>query len=208
MIAALLAEGSSDKVLLPILRWVLWNATPRETRIEWIDVGSFRRPLGTLAEKVLAARLVGAFDLLFIHRDADGSEPEVRYDEIRQAAGGRPHVGVVPVRMTEAWLLMDESAIRQASGRVSGTADLALPAISKVESDPDPKETLHAALRRANGSTGRRATRFHVHSAVHRVAHLVEDWAPLRRLAAFRRLEQDTRNALIGLNIPVRTGAD
>jgi hypothetical protein len=37
------------------------------------------------------------------------------------------HIPVVPVRMTEAWLLADEFAIRSAPGNPNGTQSLDLP---------------------------------------------------------------------------------
>lgn len=196
MIAALLAEGTSDKALLPILRWMLACASPVDARIEWIDTASLESRAGSLGEKVKAARIVCPCDLLFVHRDADKQPPQRRYEEISQAVGDRLHVAIVPIRMTEAWLLIDEGAIRAASGRVSGIEDLGLPPLAKLEAEPEPKDTLYKALKRAHGATGRRAQSFHPPTAVHRLANLVEDWSPLRRFSASQRLEKDTRSAL------------
>lgn len=195
MIAALLAEGSSDKALMPILRWLLGG----EVRLEWIDTTSFPRRTPALADKVRHALIVCPCDLLFVHRDADKQPPEFRYSEIKDAARSQKHVAIVPVRAMEAWLLLDEAAIRAASGRVSGKEDLGVPPLSRLEFEPEPKERLYRALKIAHGGKGRRATRFHPQAAVHRVADLVTDWSPLRRLAAFRRLEQDTKAALSDL---------
>lgn len=208
MIAALLAEGTSDRALLPILRWVVACATPVEARIEWIDTASFERGARPLGEKVRAAQIVCPCDLLFVHRDADKQSPQYRHDEIGQAVGGRLHVAVVPIRMTEAWLLIDERKIREASGRVSGVEDLGLPPLARLEAEDRPKEKLYRALRVAHGATGRRAKSFHPPAAIHRLANLVEDWSPLRRLSAFQRLEEDTRRALsiLGLTLhPAKT---
>ena len=203
MITALLAEGTSDKALLPVLRWVLACASPVEAQVEWIDTASIERRGRTLDDKVRAARIVCRCDLLFVHRDADNMAPQRRHEEIRQAVGDQPHVAVVPVRTTEAWLLFDERAIREASGRVSGVNDLGLPPLAAIEGEPEPKELLHTALKRAHGATGRRAQRFHPPTAVHHLAGLIEDWTPLRTLPAFRRLESDTRRALESLRYPL-----
>ncbi len=204
MNAALIGEGSSDKALLPILRWILGAASPAEARLEWIDTARIERRPRTLAQKVAAANnLFTTCDLLFVHRDADNQPPEWRYEEIRQAVGSRVYVAIVPIRMTEAWLLINPDAIRAASGRVTGTNDLGLPPLTTIEAEPDPKVTLHTALTRAHGATGRRAQRFDASRAVHRLADLIEDWSPLRKLAAFRRVEEDTRNALVALGMPI-----
>jgi hypothetical protein len=203
VIAALLAEGSSDKALLPIVRWVLANATPVEVRVEWIDTTSFRTRATSLRDKVEAARLVCHCDLLFVHRDADNQPPEWRNVEIADALGDQVHVAVVPIRTTEAWLLIDTKMIRAAAGRPSGTENLGLPPVGKIEDESDPKTLLREALRRAHGATGRRAQRFDTPMAVNRLANLIEDWTPLRRFRAFQRVEQDTRSALgtLGLTL-------
>jgi hypothetical protein len=203
VIAALLADGTSDKALLPILRWVLACASPVESRVEWIDTASFDRPTNSLRDKVALGQIVCPCDLLFVHRDAEKQPPLRRYEEIRQAVGDRVYVAVVPIRMTEAWLLIDAGSIRAAAGRVSGVEDLELPPLSRLETEADPKDTLYRALRRAHNAHGRRAERFHPPAAVHRLANLVEDWSPLRRLTAFRRLEEDTRIAIghLGLKL-------
>ena len=207
MIAALLADGTSDKALLPIPRWVLACASPVESRVEWIDTASFERPAFSLREKVELAQIVCPCDLLFVHRDAEKQPPQRRYEEIQQAVGKRIHVAVVPIRMTEAWLLIDSGAIRAAAGRVSSLDDLDLPPFARLETDVDPKDTLYKALKCAHGATGRRAQRFHPPTAVHRLANLVEDWSPLRRLTAFQRLEEDTRRALSALGLTLHPAA-
>lgn len=139
-------------------------------------------------------------ELLIIHRDAESADPGVRYEEIAAAnLTGVKHVAVVPVRMQEAWLLLDESAIRRAASRPSSTEPLHLPPARKWDTLPDPKDVLHSALRSAHGATGRRARRFNVHRATHQVAEFVSDWTPLRALDAFVRFERDLIAALEAL---------
>ncbi len=204
MNAALLAEGSSDRVLLPILRWMLDELTSEEVPVAWVDTRLFSTG-PKLADKVRHALRVQPCHLLFVHRDADNQAPEARRAEIRRAAGGQPHVAVVPIRTTEAWLLVDEAAIRAASGRVSGREPLGLPHPSRIEQVPDPKRVLRNALVSAHGATGRRARRFNPASARMRLADLVDDWSALRQLSAFRQLEADTRTALAALGLPLHS---
>lgn len=204
MIGALLGEGSSDRALLPIIRWVLERTAADEFRIEWIDTGLFTSG-PTLAEKVGGALKAQPCDLLFVHRDADGQPIDWRYNEIKDAVGTHPHVAVVPIRMTEAWLLLDEAAIRAVVGRVSGTEDLCLPPVFRLEQVSDPKRVLREALIKAHDARGRRARRFRPGAALHRLANLVADWSPLRQLSAFQRLEADTRAALAVLDLPQRS---
>lgn len=134
--------------------------------------------------------------ILFVHRDAENQGPELRYHEIFDAnTTGLHHVCLVPVRMQEAWLLHSELALREAAGRPSATNALNLPSADRWETLPDPKSVLQTALVEASGAQGRRARRFRPGHAAHRLADLITDWSPLRQLAAFRRLEVDTRAA-------------
>lgn len=202
MICALLGEGGSDRVLLPVLRWVLERATPAEFRLAWVDTSLFGTGT-TLSAKVKDALAVQSCDLLFVHRDADNQPFAWRLDEIHRAVGARPHVAVVPVRTTEAWLLVDEFAIRAAAGRTSGREPLDLPAPHRVEEVADPKRMLFAALTMAHGATGRRGRRFSPFQARMRIGDQVDDWSPLRQLPSFQRLEADTRAALVALGLPL-----
>lgn len=198
----LVTDGSSDQVLVPVIEWVLRSASPAEFQVRWADTrGHGAR---TLAERVRLALFLHEADLVFVHRDAESGSADDRHAEIRRATPSpMPLVCVVPVRMQEAWLLHDERAIREAADRPSGCDALGLPPASRWESIADPKGTLHRALRTASGATGRRARKFDPHRRVHRLAQIIDDWSPLRALPAFRRLEDDTRQALVRLRVPV-----
>jgi len=108
-------------------------------------------------------------------------------------------VKIVPVRMTEAWLLHDEAAIRSAAGNPNGTVPLDLPRGSRAEQEIDPKARLHEAILAASGLAGRRRARLksRVRDRSRRVADLIENYEPLRRLRAFQAFEEDLRDALI-----------
>jgi hypothetical protein len=142
-------------------------------------------------------------DFLFVHRDAEREAPARRREEIIQAAqeaGISTVICIVPVRMTEAWLLFDESAIRTAAGNPKGDAALKLPSLKRTESEPDPKTILRQALEAASESSGRKLKQFQrdIPSLVPRVAELIEDFSPLRALSAFRAFETDVHRALTG----------
>lgn len=206
--AALLAEGASDRALLPILDWVVREATAQTVTIDWVDRSGLLLNSNKLADKVRAARELVPCDLLFVHRDADKQSPEMRYTEIDEAVPpSQRYVAVVPVRMTEAWLLFDEQPIRVAAGRPTGKEPLRLPPLASLEGLPDSKATLEQVLRTAHGGTGRRAAKFHTPTAIQQLAARVEDWRPLRSLSAFQRLEGDTRAALLALGVSLHNGA-
>ena len=133
-------------------------------------------------------------NLLFVHRDAERVDREVRRREI---PWNDRVVAVIPVRMTEAWLLVDETALRKAAGNPSGRVSLALPPPGRLESLPDPKTLLRELLAEASEATGRRRRRFDQAAARQRLADLIEDFSPLRDSPAFGAFEAELERALI-----------
>ena len=140
-------------------------------------------------------------DVLFVHRDAEGQPADFRRDEIANAIKRTSirHVPVVPVRMTEAWLLADETAIRSAAGNPNGREELNLPEARRLEDLPDPKKVLHDALVAASGLNARRRSRFRVRQRVHLIPNYIDDYSSLNVLSAFRALQQDIRTLIENL---------
>ena len=201
----LVSEGSSDRALLYPLKWLLQaNRVNEPIEPAWADLRSFPKPFPTLELKIRAAIELFPCDVLFVHRDADREPRENRVAEIRSAIqriptdffAGRPYACVVPVRMTEAWLLFDEAAIRQAAGNPSSGTPLNLPPVSRVEDLSDPKVVLNEALLRATDKPARRLKKFRAGLAVQRVAELISDYAPLRSATAFHALEGELQTLL------------
>lgn len=141
-------------------------------------------------------------DVLFVHRDAERQSVEWRRREIANSLKNTPvsYVPVVPVRMTEAWLLADEFSIRSAAGNPSGTEDLDLPAVQNLEDVPDPKKVLHDALVKASGRNARRRSRFPVQQRVHLIPHYIDDYSALQVLSAFQLLQHDIRSITEGVS--------
>jgi hypothetical protein len=153
---AFLREGSSDDGLLPHLQALLVRHGVDQA------TGTVARPSGkTLADR-LKNRLRESPDLdaVFIHRDSDKRSAHLRFREIddalREIVSPKPAVGVVPVQSTEAWLILDEAAIREVVGRPKGKAGLGLPRAGHVEKQAKPKELLKEALLKASEASGRR----------------------------------------------------
>ena len=201
----IVSDGPSDAALLHLLRWLLQaNGVDRPIESAWADLRASPRPISALDHKIKAALELYPCDLLFVHRDAEREPHATRVEEIRSAVqrissdffAGRPYVCVVPVRMTEAWLLFDEAAIRRAAGNPRSATALCLPAVSKVEDLPDPKAVLKAALLRATDKPLRRLRKFRTSQAVQRLAELIQDYSPLRKATAFQILEQELRIVL------------
>lgn len=196
----LVGEGSSDAALQHPLRWLLAESgITRPFEVTRPDLRLWPRPLHGLADKIQAAvDLTEPCDLIFVHRDADREPPENRRIEIRHAldenakeAGSRPFICVVPVRETEAWFLFDEAALRWAVNNPRGTEPLNMPALQRIEALPDAKHTFKELVRAATEKPTRRLRGFSEGATLHRLAELITDFAPLRQLSAFRRLEED-----------------
>ncbi len=200
----LLSDGSSDKALIPILDWLLkTHLNNLAIQSQWADLRRFDKSLRDTFEKRIELSLeLYPCELLFIHRDAERDSHEVRVNEICTALtqvayfGSVPTVCVVPVRMTEAWLLFDTSALRKTASNPNGSIALQLPDIRKLEHEPDPKRVLHEILRQASDLSPRRLKRFSANNGTHRVSELINDFSPLRILPAFVALESELEDVI------------
>lgn len=192
----LVADGRSDRVLVHVINWVLdqRDVTYTPQVAEWLEQRSLR---GRCHE----AALKYPCDVLFVHRDAEGDELENRCAEIQKALSGYTSnfVCVVPVRMSEAWLLSSKQAIRAAAENPHGGVALEVPGWKRWDRLPDPREILNDLLKTATELPARRLRRFNVQRARYRVAELTVDFSPLRQLPAFRKFEADVEVALDGL---------
>ena len=201
----LVTDGSSDRALLPVLRWLLDLRSSAVFETAWADLRRLQRQPKGLDGRVRAAIDLHPCDLLVVHRDAERSDVAQRRQEIAEATEGLKLavVAAVPVRMTEAWLLFDEAAIRRASGCPNGAMPLSLPPLKKVEALPDPKEILYAAMREASALKGRRRADFTPN--IHRVAELIDDFAPLWELPSFQAMDESLCGALQQLGVLLPT---
>jgi len=137
-------------------------------------------------------------NLLFVHRDAEKESYDFRRQQVEAAVDDGRQVPVIPVRMSEAWLLHEETAIRRASGNPIGRTSLELPQPKDVEALVDPKQALFDALMKASELSGRRLKQLKRRRSQMRwrVAELINDYAPLVGVPAFDRLIEDVRTAL------------
>ena len=194
----LIAEGSSDRVLVPILRWMLFK---HHRNFEWIgeraNLHDLPNPPRTLPQKIAIASQLFPADIIFIHRDSDRETHVNRRMEISRAIESLPTnpaqhcVPVIPVRMTEAWLLVSEKALRGASGNPNGRNPLQLPALQDLEKIPDPKTVLQALLTEASGLSGRRKKKFNFSAQRARIPDFLDDWETLLSLPSAMRLYEE-----------------
>jgi len=197
----LTCDGPSDRSLMAVIDWILIHhnqlsdiailpqfADPRES------------PSLRLTDRLPDAIRRFPCDILFIHRDAERESREKRQEEIDVAISKLAHtmpfsVPVIPVRMTEAWLLIDEPAIRMAADNPNGSVILDLPGFATLESLPDPKGRLNQLLIAASEKTGRKLDKFKRPRELAwrrgRVASLIDNYSSLRSLDAFKVFEHD-----------------
>lgn len=150
---AFLREGTSDDPLLNHLETLLSLAGADEV------LGERRTYTGSTQEKL--TKLMAeepSLDVVFVHRDADGSGLQARVDEICAARDTidncPPVIPVVPVRATEAWLLADEAAIRAVARRPDGVLNIDMPKFSHIESIANPKQKLQDLICEASELRG------------------------------------------------------
>jgi len=202
----LLGDGSSDQCLRRIIDWTIkgyYSHSDLELDARVADFRYLKSPPKGLADRITRALREFPCDILFVHRDAEGETREKRVLEIEGFLSGADMPGnpfpvpLVPVRMTEAWLLISEFAIRMASDNPKGNMPLKMPRVSRLEAIPDPKTILKDLLVSASGKTGRRRQRFEqdLSKRIHFVAEHIDDFSPLRSLSAFQAFEQSAHKA-------------
>ena len=180
---AVIVDGRTDRVLVPIIQWAIHRLDPEVEILE----PEFRRRSGGVAE--FLNTYTSSAMLIFVHRDAENLTLEGRMKEF-ESVSRSDVVAVVPVRMSEAWILFDGSAIAKAAG--SPSVQVPVPKLSEIEGIAEPKDLLERLLVEAAGSpTGRRGKVFR-RSLVERrvsVAGHIGDFSPLESLRAFQQFQ-------------------
>lgn len=195
----IVGDGSSDRALVPIVDWILREKTEAKFTLNFVCSSDVRAT--DLSVKIRRALALFPCDILFVHRDAE--HPNSVNSRVREIAESIPAgefklVPVIPLRMTEAWLLFDVGAIRRAANNPNGQQLLEIPALRRTESIQDPKEVLFSLLRQASGLGARRIRAFNEGQARLRISELIRDYSPLRELTSFKNFESKVDEALSG----------
>ena len=197
----LLCEGPSDQALESHLRKLLSHCGVEEavgTSIPFGLVRAAKTGRGNVIARKIKTVLSAdpALDLVFLHRDANAVGTAVRTKELEKIMSAvhanLEWVPVIPVRATEAWLLLDETAIRRVAGNPGGEQPLQLPKPSQVENVSDPKELLKTAITKASGKQGRRLNRVKKSFGQHRriLLEQLPVGGALEQVPAWRQLKQ------------------
>jgi hypothetical protein len=198
----LLSDGSSDKALLPIIKWAL---TQKFSTIpingSWADFSllppNIKPKLKHLDQRISKALELFPSDILFIHRDAENESWEKRKEEIEEACKrldesnqSNKIASIIPIKMTEAWLLFNVPAIRKAANNPNGSVRIDIPKIKKIET-LDAKKELIKLIRIASELKGRRLEKLDERRAIHLVADYIDDYSTLRILECFQNFEKE-----------------
>ncbi|MDI9313008.1 MAG: DUF4276 family protein [Limnohabitans sp.] len=204
----LIGDGSSDKILTIVSKWVLDNKFPQlHTSISFADFRQLKNPpdKSNIQKQIEFAKRYYPFDLLIYHRDAETTDinmVETRKKEVLEQIEEKHKnivICVIPVKMMETWLLINKEAIKKAAGNRNFKEKIDLPSINCLEKTPNPKDKLIEILKTVSGLTGRKLSKFKAHQAVHYVAENISDYSVLRKLNAFRIFENDLKGAIQNL---------
>ncbi|UOV01497.1 hypothetical protein [Pseudoxanthomonas mexicana] len=199
----LVTEGGDDRMLNAPIEWLLEQHCEAPFSGEWANPGALEDPSRDLSIRLAQVQRFYPADLYFVHRDTDTFDRARRLGEINDAVRAcgffKPYVCAIPVRMTEAWFLFSEPAIRKASGRGQGQVQLRLPTAAEAERRADPKLILEEKLVLASELSGRKLAQFRSDMGRRKslVATGIEDFSPLRQHQSFRSFEADLVAALV-----------
>lgn len=171
LLLALYAEGPSDREFLPpIIQRTSETILARCALgvVEVLDVIVIPKKRGNLDQCILQASTDAKdYHALCIHSDADrlsytGArmqrfEPGQRL--VQQSPGSVCHhlIPIIPVHMTEAWMLADIHALQSVLGTRLDAHALHLPMrIAAIENISGPKDTLHEIVRTINTTRSQR----------------------------------------------------
>ena len=202
----LITDGSSDKVLLNIIKWLLDDLYPKlPNKGTFADFSGLQQKpkTGDIDERIGYAQKYYPYDLLIYHRDAETTDKNIvqkRKNEVLKNIKNSNNIGntvcIVPVVMMESWLLIDEIAIKKAAGNKNYKENIVLPPPKKLETLNEPKKILHELLKTVSGLKGRNLAKFNVNYSVHLIAENITDFSVLRELNAFRVFEADLKDAV------------
>ena len=189
--------------MVPHLEQLCSDAGANEVNGTALDLSRVDDVGNSLLDKLrVAMRQEQSANLFFLHRDSDERDHRPRRRQIHAAIDANspsvPCVAVVPVQETEAWLLLDETAIRRAAANPRGRVSLNLPLPSAVERLARPKEFLQGTLITASEHTGRHLDRFKAQFGTQRRTLLEQlpIGGPLEQVDSWIRLRADIRAAL------------
>jgi hypothetical protein len=195
----LISDGSSDRALIPIIDYFLYEISGIHFNGKRAEFGLLRNPPKSLKNRIIKALdLYPDIELIFIHRDAERQTIEMRVGEINENIDKASmvlkeefsFVKIIPIRMTETWLLIEENAIKRASGNPNSKINLKLPSINKLEQIPNPKALLIDLIKQSSSLSGRRLASLNIHHCISLIPQFIDDFSPLLKLSSIKVLKE------------------
>lgn len=163
----LIGEGTSDLRLVDHIETIFIEEGFDEASGEAPDLSLFNPPVGRDISSKLNCLVKNfpEFDVIFIHRDADGGTLDARIQEIEHAISdlipAEKIIPVIPVTMLETWLLADVESIKTIAGNRNFRGPISnLPSPNKLESVRDTKDLLLEILCLISETQGSRLQKF------------------------------------------------
>lgn len=214
---ALYSEGATDNRFLPLIAQRTAENLLLGRASGVVDVLPVQVVQGIRAESRAAAILQAArhswgYHLLLIHSDADDRSSQAALEERIQpglelasqqpadAALCRVFVPVIPVTMTEAWMLADGERVRELLHSALSLDALNIPTSpDEIERIADPKERLSQIARIAYAQRPRRR-RGHSISELYEPLGQQISLTALARLSAYQSFQAELATVLARLN--------
>ncbi|MFV8749277.1 hypothetical protein ACNOYE_01870 [Nannocystaceae bacterium ST9] len=155
------------------------------------------------AECIVGAALESqaGWHILFVHADADGDDARARAERVapaierlrEQLATSHACVAVVPIQMTDAWLLADFAVFQRVLGTTLDSSALGVPTRGQaIERLADPKQTLTDAWRVVHEHPRRAYRLTSIYQPIGEQVRLDE----LRKLSGYLAFESELEQAL------------
>jgi Domain of unknown function (DUF4276) len=206
-------EGTTDERFLAniILRTFEDVLIEAKSEIEIHDpVYIYKEGPNAIAKIVNAAEQAEGFHVLCIHVDADYENDNRAFEErinsgfnaveASNNAICKNLIAIVPIQMTEAWMLSDIDVFKDEIGTEKSNLELGLPVrVNHIERISDPKETINNAIRIA----------FANYSSRRNVPRIGEIYIPLsqkikmdnlKNLPSFLKFREAVKQSLVKLN--------
>ncbi len=163
LVLALYAEGRTDERFLPVIiervaSQILYQRALTQVEVTEPNVLNHDPKVSGNAERIFSvAQKAAGYDALIVHRDADNRtadnaleihfEPGLQLVQKSKKNVCRELLPIIPIRMTEAWMMADVEAFLAVVGTNLKAAELEFPPQPRqVQAILDPKHELNMAL--------------------------------------------------------------
>ena len=207
-----ITEGNTDKRFLGnIIRRTFEDALfEADGQVEVFDPQHILIQSDSFVEEVIkSAKEAKWAHVLCIHTDADDSSEDSAlnhkitpaFKAVNEELGAicKNLVPIVPVQMTEAWMLADKNILKEEIGTTRSDGDLQLPRLKSIEGISDPKGTIINAIRLAFENAPRKRRQPTISELYTPLSQKI-DLHKLSDLPSYAKFKASAKAALVKLN--------